>query len=234
MYYEGGYVMVERIMDPNNIRPDHLERYNFACKKLEELTEPDHVLDVGCGIGYGSVIMHNIMSSWVDCIDKSEEAYEVFLKSYDDKAPRVNYILQDFTKLKKGLLRDNYDAVVSFEFIEHIPPDLAQSVFDLAGEKTNLFICSSPNERVRPHQLPPVNEFHYKHYTPEEFEDMGKQAGFDDVDFYCQTSGKHYEVRPGLEGGKFMIAVFSKQGHGYPKNKTKGGVLESQVIPNLE
>ena len=36
--------MVERTMDPNNIRPDHLERYNFACKKLEELTEPDHVL----------------------------------------------------------------------------------------------------------------------------------------------------------------------------------------------
>ena len=95
-------------------------------------------------------------------------------------------------------------------------------------EKTELFICSSPNERVRPHQLPPVNEFHYKHYTPEEFEAMGKQAGFTDVDFYCQTSGKHYEVRPGLEGGKFMIAVFSKEGYGYPKNKTKGGVLANQ------
>jgi hypothetical protein len=132
--------------------------------------------------------------------------------------------------LKKGLLRDRYDAVVSFEFIEHIPPDLAQSVFDLAGEKTNLFICSSPNERVRPHQLPPVNEFHYKHYTPEEFEAMGKQAGFNDVDFYCQTSGKHYEVRPGLEGGKFMIAVFSKQEYGYPRNKIKGGVLGNHEV----
>ena len=222
--------MVERIMDPNNIRADHLERYNFACKKLEELTEPDHVLDIGCGIGYGSVIMQNMMSSWVDCIDKSKEAHEVFLKSYDNKAPRVNYILQDFTKLKKGLLRDRYDAVVSFEFIEHIPPDLAQSVFDLAGEKTNLFICSSPNERVRPHQLPPVNEFHYKHYTPEEFEAMGRQAGFNDVDFFCQTSGKHYEVRPGLESGKFMIAVFSKQEYGYPRNKIKGGVLGKHEV----
>ena len=222
--------MAERIMDPNNIRPDHLERYNFACKKLEELTEPDHVLDVGCGIGYGSVIMHNIMSSWVDCIDKSEEAYEVFLKSYDDKAPRVNYILQDFTKLKKGLLRDNYDAVVSFEFIEHIPPDLAQSVFDLAGEKTNLFICSSPNERVRPHKLPPVNEFHYKHYTPEEFYSMGTQAGFTNVDFFCQTSGKHYDVRPGLERGKFMIAVFSKGVMGTLDFKTRGPILHKENV----
>ena len=70
--------------------------------------------------------------------------------------------------------------------------------------------------------------FFNHHYTPEEFEAMGRQAGFNDVDFYCQTSGKHYEVRPGLEGGKFMIAVFSKQGYGYPKNKTKGGVLENQ------
>jgi SAM-dependent methyltransferase len=222
--------MVERIMDPNNIRPDHLERYNFACKKLEELTEPDHVLDIGCGIGYGSVIMQNMMSSWVDCIDKSKEAHEVFLKSYDGKAPRVNYILQDFTKLKKGLLRDRYDAVVSFEFIEHIPPDLAQSVFDLAGEKTNLFICSSPNERVRPHQLPPVNEFHYKHYTPEEFEAMGRQAGFTDVDFFCQTSGKHYDVRPGLEGGKFMIAVFSKGVMGTLDFKTRGPILHKENV----
>jgi len=39
---------------------------------------------------------------------------------------------------------------------------------------------------------------------------MGKQAGFTDVDFFCQTSGKHYDVRPGLENGKFMIAVFSR------------------------
>lgn len=202
--------MVERIMDPNNIRPDHLERYNFACKKLEKLTEPDHVLDIGCGIGYGSVIMHNIMSSWVDSIDKSQEAYQVFLTNFSRKAPRVNYILQDFTKLKKGSLRNTYDAVVSFEFIEHIPPKLAQSVFDLAAKKSKIFICSSPNERVRPHRLPPVNEFHYKHYTPEEFEAMGKQAGFTDVDFFCQTNGKHYDVRPGLENGKFMIAVFSR------------------------
>ena len=39
---------------------------------------------------------------------------------------------------------------------------------------------------------------------------MGKQAGFTDVEFFCQTSGKHYTVRPGLEQGKFMICVFTK------------------------
>ena len=39
---------------------------------------------------------------------------------------------------------------------------------------------------------------------------MGKQGGFTDVDFFCQTSGKHYMVRPGLEQGKFMIGVFTK------------------------
>ena len=47
--------MVERIMDPNNIRADHLERYNFAVKKIKELvSKPSDILDIGCGIGYGS------------------------------------------------------------------------------------------------------------------------------------------------------------------------------------
>ena len=203
--------MVERIMDPNNIRADHLERYNFAVKKIKELvSKPADILDIGCGIGYGSYILHNMLNCGVDCIDKSTEAHAIYQKSYADKAPRINYMVEDFTKLDTEKLPVSYDAVVSFEFIEHIPPDLAQGVFDLAGEKSDIFIVSSPNECVRPHQLPPVNEFHYKHYTPVEFEAMGKQGGFTDVDFFCQTSGKHYMVRPGLELGKFMIGVFTK------------------------
>ena len=223
--------MAERIMDPNNIRPDHLERYNFACKKIKEtISKPSDVLDIGCGIGYGSFIMHNMLSCGVDCIDKSPVAHGVYLEAFAKKAPRVNYIVEDFTQLEPDRLPASYDAVVSFEFIEHIPPDLAQSVFDLAGEKTNLFICSSPNERVRPHQLPPVNEFHYKHYTPEEFYGMGTQAGFTNVDFFCQTSGKHYDVRPGLEGGKFMIAVFSKGVMGTLDFKTRGPILHKENV----
>ena len=83
---------------------------------------------------------------------------------------------------------------------------------------------------MRPHQLPPVNEFHYKHYTPEEFEGMGRQAGFTDVDFFCQTSGKHYDVRPGLEGGKFMIAVFSKGAMGTLDFKTRGPILHKENV----
>ena len=221
--------MAERIMDPDNIRADHLERYNFACKKLQEIPN-SAILDIGCGIGYGSVIMHNMLNCSVDCIDKSPVAHGIYLEAFADKAPRVNYIVEDFTQLKSDLLQVNYDAVVSFEFIEHIPPDVAQSVFDLASEKSNIFICSSPNERVRPHRLPPVNEFHYKHYTPEEFEEMGTQAGFTAVDFYCQTNGANYEVREGLEGGKFMIAVFTKGGMGTLDFKTKGPILQKETV----
>ena len=201
--------MVERIMDPKNIRADHLERYNFAVKRLKDL-KPENILDIGCGIGYGSLIMHNLLCASIDCIDKSVEAHDVFEEAFSRDVGKVNYIVTDITKLEPRTLRPAYDAVVSFEFIEHIPPELSQDVFDLAADKSDIFIVSSPNECVRPHQLPPINEFHYKHYTPVEFETMGKQAGFTDVEFFCQTSGKHYTLRTGLEQGKFMIGVFTK------------------------
>ena len=59
---------------------------------------------------------------------------------------------------------------------------------------------------------------------------MGKQAGFTDVDFFCQTSGKHYDVRPGLEGGKFMIAVFSKGVMGTLDSETRGPILHKENV----
>ena len=88
--------MVERIMDPNNIRADHLERYNFAVKRLKDL-KPENILDIGCGIGYGSVIMHNLLGSSVDCIDKSTEAHDVFEESFSRDVGKVNYIVTDIT-----------------------------------------------------------------------------------------------------------------------------------------
>ena len=198
--------MVERIMDPNNIRGDHLNRYNFACKTIKSAK---NILDIGCGIGYGSVIMHNLLDAQIDCIDKSTEAYEVFQEAYNFTAPCIDYIVADFTKLDKNRLKKSYDAVVSFEFIEHIPPKLVPKVFELAAEKSNTFICSSPNEWVRPHKQPPVNEFHFKHYDPDEFSDFACDAGFTDLEFYCQTRGDYGDVRPGQDG-KFMIGVFKK------------------------
>ena len=115
--------MVERIMDPNNIRADHLERYNFAVKKIKELvSKPSDILDIGCGIGYGSYILHNMLNCGVDCIDKSTEAHDVFEEAFSRDVGKVNYIVTDITKLDPHTLRPAYDAVVSFEFIEHIPP----------------------------------------------------------------------------------------------------------------
>ena len=86
--------MAERIMDPNNIRADHLERYNFAVKKIKELVpKPNDILDIGCGIGYGSYILHNMLNCGVDCIDKSPIAHGVFLESFSKKAPRMMSII---------------------------------------------------------------------------------------------------------------------------------------------
>jgi len=88
----------------------YLERYLFAC----ELLEPGQkVLDVACGAGYGTdtLVNHGCDAIGADIDDGIlEEAKRKWGRSEFQKADVLNLPFED----------ELFDAVVSFETIEHV------------------------------------------------------------------------------------------------------------------
>lgn len=133
----------------------HLERYIFATKKLRAGML---VLDVACGTGYGAKMLrdHGCRVVGGD-LDKGELA----LASRD--APDIDFVCLDVLNLP--FENDRFDAVVSFETIEHVVEgqrflDEMHRVLKPGG----LFICSTPNIAYTAHPW-----YHVKEYEPEEF-----------------------------------------------------------------
>ncbi len=180
-------------------------RYMFAREILSRMDSISRVLDAGCGIGYGSAILAEVVGE-VDSIDMSEEA-EVWHREYFSRS-NVNYICDNvITYPYEG----RFDAVVCFEFLEHVHE--AADAIRTFGKHSDILICSTPNEEVRPHKTPPVNEFHVRHYTPGEFEELLAVGGFEVRHWFAQLDGANPELIPGTDG-KFIVAVAAKPGVG--------------------
>lgn len=194
---------MERIMATSydDIRPDHLARYEAAKKWLVSNGTTGRVLDAGCGVGYGAALLSDVVDH-VTAVDASVEAKVNHEKYFArDNVSFIN------ANLFEASLDDAYDAVVSFEFLEHIHE--AQEAVQLYGTLSRVLICSTPNEIVRPHKMEPVNPFHVRHYTPDEFEDLLAGGGYKVKGRFHQRSGADPQLRPGWDG-KFMIAVAVK------------------------
>ena len=184
----------------DGIRRDHRERYCLAATLI-----PDHawVLDVACGIGYGSRIMAELARpEMIIGVDISPDAIGYGLEHYHH--PRVNLLCGDALKLDLGGQR--FDVIVSFETLEHIEEDrafLANLRRLLAPE--GLLIISTPNEDVLPFD-PSYYAYHVRHYRSAEFTRLLADGGFGLIAAYTQHDRETGNIRRGL-GGAFDIAV---------------------------
>lgn len=133
----------------------HLERYRFAC----ELLEPGQkVLDIACGTGYGTdmLLKHGCEVIGADIDDG---ILEVAKKKWNHREFRKADVLN--LSFEEGL----FDAVVSFETMEHVTDgERFLSEMNRVIKPGGIFVCSTPNIRYTAH--PP---FHLKEYKPGEF-----------------------------------------------------------------
>lgn len=92
----------------------HIERYNYA-KSQAKISRWKMVLDLGCGLGYGSEILSFQIENVIG-LDRSLDTVKHALMKHCK--PKISYICADalFLPFNKNV----FDAIVSFEVIEHV------------------------------------------------------------------------------------------------------------------
>lgn len=176
-----------------DIRRDHVNRY---CLAVRMLPWGARVVDVGCGVGYGTRILFDAGFD-VTGFDVAPEAVSQAERDF----PGPRYEVRD--AMAGGVVAD---AAVAFEVIEHIPrPDLL-----LAGLDCSMVIASVPNEAHYPfvaenfrHDRYP----HLRHYLPDAFDALFAAHGFRPTHRFCQRDKDPGRIEFG-NAGRFMINVY--------------------------
>ena len=138
----------------------HEKTYRFAA----EFVRDKHVLDLGCGDGYGAHILAQRSKNTIG-VDLDEPAVALARDKY--RHPALSY-----KQVREGsrlpFESDSFDVVVSFQVIEHVG-----NARHYLGEiyrvlrKGGHFICSTPNAQSRLLFFQnPWNKHHVREFTP--------------------------------------------------------------------
>ncbi len=165
---------------PDTIYREHMDRYVFAAAMSRDMV----VLDVACGAGYGLARIMEAGAGRCVGVDVSLEAVAYSQRRYGRNG-RTDFVCADGIRLP--FADGSYDAVVSFETIEHL--EYYEAFLLECGRVLRpggLMICSTPNKGVfSPDVETPPNRFHVREFWPDEFRTL-LLAVFREVDLYGQ------------------------------------------------
>src|SRR5689334_8905078 len=149
---------------------EHIARYLFA----SQITANKAVLDIGCGVGYGSQRLGELGAASVHAFDLSEDAIRHARIHYAH--PHVHYEVANAESFAVGR---KFDVAVCFELIEHVrnPRAVMKNIKKALGND-GVLIMSTPRalERKRTH-------FHEHEFGLEEYLDLIREF-FGEVDMY--------------------------------------------------
>lgn len=192
------------VANRDDVRPDHLNRYEFAAQQLANSGDK-HILDLACGVGYGSQLLALQTGASVTAVDIDVAAINHAKQFFS--AANIEYLLGDAREI--AFSEATFDAIVSFETIEHV--DFADSLVKQYYrwlKPGGVLICSTPNQDVMPFDKGKFR-FHVKHYTNTELLSLLQQAGFNDIRLYAQRDPVCGLVVEG-DDGHFTVALARK------------------------
>ena len=143
---------------------DHVRRYVWAEKFIGGMK----VLDAGCGHGYGSAYLADGTAREIVGIDSDRKAIRFASETYQN--PKLHFEVMDVSRLM--FQPESFDAVISFEVIEHLvdtTPYLREIKRVLKTD--GLFLLSTPNKRFHERfsrDGKPLSRFHVHEYYPQE------------------------------------------------------------------
>lgn len=177
---------------------EHMSRYSFAAR----LARHKRVLDIACGMGYGSFELSRHATAVVG-LDVAAEAVAAAAERY--QAPNLRFLTAPAQHIP--LDDHSFDLIVAFEVIEHLSDWEA-----LLAEARRLlapggqFIVSTPNREyyAETRRLAGPNPFHVHEFEYEEFRTELARF-FPSVTLFLQNHVQAIAFRP-TTGGAGMVA----------------------------
>ncbi len=154
----------------------HLDRYAFAADNLKA----GRILDIACGVGYGTDVVIKKRTSEVDeivAVDFDGGAIEYGKSHYPNPKVRFQqgdaYAFQDST---------GFDTIISLETIEHLPdPVKFASSLNTVLKNGGRWICSAPVTPTKD-AIP----FHMTDFTRTTYRKIFQDLGFREVTHLLQ------------------------------------------------
>ena len=124
----------------SRLEADHLARYQFASRFVGGKS----VLDIACGVGYGSALLSEAGALRVDGVDINEDVIAHARGSYASE--KTHFQCGDIYTFSSSSC---YDIIVSFETIEHVD-DYNKALANLSRLlcENGRLIISSPNRCI--------------------------------------------------------------------------------------
>uniref|UniRef100_UPI00398982D8 class I SAM-dependent methyltransferase n=1 Tax=Methyloglobulus sp. TaxID=2518622 RepID=UPI00398982D8 len=145
---------------------EHMPRYELA----RTLVVGKHVLDFGCGTGYGSAMLAEVAEG-VTGLDIDEKAIDWATETHHNLRLRFHRCSDLGAMLPAG----SFDVVTCFEMIEHVDYEMQQAVIVSIARmlrQDGTLIISSPNPEVT--KLYGANPYHLREMMLQEFQDLLK------------------------------------------------------------
>lgn len=193
-----GERIIPKLMKPTNgMLLEHLARYYFAIPYVK-----GRVLDIACGVGYGSHMTAKERKREVtEIVAADNDANAIRYASREYHHQKIVYVHADAMDPKLPYRLGMFDTILSFETIEHVEDDrLFMEQLDRMLLPGGTLVLSSPFGRGRGQST--SEPFHKHQFTPEEF--SGLFEGFADVEIYYQR-GPTFE--PPRNGVRYFIGV---------------------------
>lgn len=123
----------------------HIDRYEFAVEYLKDKNKDGlTILDAACGTGYGSDILRRLKPKYIIGLDICPKAVKYAKNKYGNR--RCVFQISDIANMN-GFKEEMFDAVVSFETIEHIrQPIIFLKNINRVLKKEGILIISTPNK----------------------------------------------------------------------------------------
>jgi ubiquinone/menaquinone biosynthesis C-methylase UbiE len=152
----------------------HLIRYEWAHHVLSD-RGIQNVLDIACGCGYGSHLLSQSIPQ-VFGVDLSTKAIEYAKKHYQRE--NIEFIQGDIVDLLTIFEKNSFDAIVSFDTVEHIKTEKWLDIFKSLLKSNNSVLLLSTPVRAETTRNP-ANKWHFIEYSAEDL--LDKLSVFDNV-----------------------------------------------------